>query len=162
MGLAFGGSTGGTSSKASSSSAQDNVYSPDQSTVQSLFGRFAQALIPSLTAGDLAPATEAQTTANADKINRNFSGVASNLMKAYAARGFGPSGQAGDSTLQTELARQGAQAGNLEAGADSQLQQNQQSLLAALQYAFQSLGTTAAGTSTGNSSSWGFTGKAVV
>jgi hypothetical protein len=69
------------------------------------------------------------------------------------------SGQSGQTTLQTELAREGAQAGNLEAGGASQLQQNNTDLLSALNYAFTSLGSAASGNQSGTSSGSQFGGS---
>lgn len=159
MGLSFGGSTGGTSSSSSSNSSGTNqsIFSPGQSSLQSMLGQFFQSLIPSLSSGSPSTITQAATTQTADQINKNFAAEGNTLQQQLAARGFGPSGLSGQTTLQTELAREGAQAGNLEAGANSQIQQNQSSLLDALNYAFTSLGSTAsaAGTTKGSSSGWG-------
>lgn len=162
MGLSLGGSLGGTDSKSTgtSSGTQSATFSPAQSGIQGLLASLFQTLIPSMTSGQLSPATAAVTTGNADQINKNYATVGDTLQSKLAARGMAGSGQSGETTLQTELARQGAQAGNLEAGGASQLQQNNSSLLDALNYAFTSLGSSssAAGASTGNTSGWGVGG----
>jgi hypothetical protein len=154
MGLSFGGTK--SSNNSTTSQSQSNTYSPGQLSIQDLLSQYLSKLFPSLASGTMTPTTQAATTAMADQINQNYSTLGDNLQKAYAARGFGKSGQAGDATLQTELARQGAQAGNLEAGASSQLQQNQQTLMDALNFAMSPIGATGSGSGTTSGSSSGF------
>lgn len=157
MGLSFGTQSGSTNS--STTADQSNQYGAGQSGLQDMLGKFFQSMIPSMTSGQLSPATAAVTTGNADQINKNYATVGSDLQSKLAARGMGGSGQSGQTTLQTELGRQGAQAGNLEAGGASQLQQNNADLLSALNYAFTSLGSAASGTQSGTSKGSQFGGS---
>jgi hypothetical protein len=100
----------------------------------------------------MSPNTRAVTTAAAGDINQNYQTAGDAVQKSLAQRGFGRSGASGKATLQTELGRQAALAGNESAGAKSQLDQNNQSLLAALNYALTGMGSTTTSTGTQNES----------
>ncbi len=159
MGLNLGFGGGSTSSKTDSTATENksSTFSPGQSETQGSLGDYFRKLLASLSSGVLSPQVQAQTTGTADTINKSFAATGDSLNRQLAERGFGQSGQTGKATLQTELARQGAQAGNLEAGASNQLQQNNASLLDALNYAFTNLGTStsATGTTSGSGSGYG-------
>jgi hypothetical protein len=94
-------------------------------------------------------------TTSADQINKTAKAGTDRVQQMLAARGLGQSGQTGQATLQGELARESALGTNTANYAGMQSQMNSQNLLAALNYAFTSLGSTASGTSTGKSSQWG-------
>ncbi len=160
MGLSFSGGSQKSQQNQNTSSAA--TYSPEQSSLQSMLGSVFSTLIPSLTSGTLSPNTAAAETASANQINQNYASAGSNTQKQLAARGFGSSGQSGTATLQTELGRQGALAGNTSAAANSQLSQNNSSLLDALQYAFTNIGSSgsSAGSSSGSNFGWGASGSA--
>ncbi|HWE51409.1 MAG TPA: hypothetical protein VG273_16575 [Bryobacteraceae bacterium] len=183
MGLSFGGSsqtsqqqnqgqqsqTGNASGTTSGSQA--NTYSGGQSDLQTMLGQLFQSLIPSFSSGTATPLQTAATTGAADQINKSYQGSGDALTKQLAARGLGSSGQSGQATLQTELGRQSALANNLTSSASSSIDQQNQDLLAALNYAFTSTGLSTAGstfgtgttntsgsssgTSSGSGSNWG-------
>ena len=78
---------------------------------------------------------------------------------APAARGFGKSGQTGQAAVQgVELGRENQIGTNTADAYASQNNLNTSNLLAALNYAFTSLGSSATGTSSGSSSQWGVSG----
>jgi hypothetical protein len=158
MGLSMGGSTGGTSSSATGSSTTSNTYSPGQSSLQSQLGTSLSSDLTAKDTGTLTPGTTAMETQAADQINKTSSGLTDRVNQFLAQRGFGKSGQTGKATLQGELGREAALGSNAATFAGQQQALNSQSLLAALNYAFTSLGQTAFGTSTGNSSQWGVSG----
>jgi hypothetical protein len=112
--------------------------------------------------GTLTPGTTAMETQAADQINKTSGGLTDRVNKFLAQRGFGKSGQTGKATLQGELGREAALGSNAATFAGQQQALNSQSLLAALNYAFTSLGQTAFGKSTGSSSQWGVSGGAGV
>ena len=108
------------------------------------------------------PGTVAQETQADDQINKTSSGLTDRVNAFLAQRGFGKSGATGTATLQGELGREGA-IGNEAATADAQQNTlNSTNLLAALNYAFTSLGSSSSGASSGNSSGWGFGGGASI
>ena len=75
-----------------------------------------------------------------------------------AARGFGKSGATGQAALQSELGRETQIGSNTADAYATQGTQNTQNLLAALNYAFTSLGSSASGASSGASSGTAFGG----
>jgi hypothetical protein len=97
-------------------------------------------------------------TQAADQINKQSSGLTDRVNQFLAQRGFGKSGATGKATLQGELGRQAALGANTASFAGMQQNLNSQNLLAALNYAFTSLGTNAFGKSTGESSGWDISG----
>lgn len=167
MGLGLSGGYNSQSSK-STSTSQDNAavasstnktYTADQTSLQ---GSLIQAL-QGLISGSASPTVTAAQTASADQINSEYSSVGDRTQKFLAARGFGSSGQAGKSVLQTELGRQGALANNSASYGATGLQLQQQGLQDSLSAAFNNSGTTSTGTSsdtksgssTGSESGWG-------
>jgi hypothetical protein len=158
MGLSLGGSAGGTTSSSTGSSQQANVYNPTQQTTQGMAATQLQNALSAQGAGTLTPGVQAMETTSADQINKTAAGTTSRVNQMLAARGLGQSGQTGQATLQGELARESALGSNTAQYAGMQSQMNSQNLLAALNYAFTSLGSTASGTSTGKSSGWGVGG----
>lgn len=155
MGLSLGGSMGGTTSSSTGSSTQTNTYDPTQDTTRGVIGTTLQDNLAAGNAGTLTPGVQAMETATADQINKTAKGTTDRVNQMLASRGFGPSGQTGQATLQGELARESAQGANSANYAGMQSQLNSQNLLAALNYAFTSLGSSASGISTGKSSQWG-------
>jgi hypothetical protein len=151
MGLSFGG----TSKSATGNSTSTPTYTGGQGNLQSLLSSAFSQMIPGLTSGSQSPNITAQTTANADTINKSYSSSEDATSRFLAARGFGQSGAAGSNAVQTNIARQGDLAKNLAAGSSQQLQQNQGLLQDALMYAFANPGQSASGTSNGSSSGWG-------
>jgi hypothetical protein len=117
-------------------------------------------MLPGVTSGSTSPNITAQTTANADTINKSYNSSEDATSRFLAARGFGQSGAAGSNAVQTNIARQGDLAKNVDAGSGLQLQQNQGLLQDALMYAFANPGQSASGTSNGSSSGWGANLKA--
>jgi hypothetical protein len=160
MGLSLGGSMGGTSSSSTGSSTQANTYNPTQQTTQGDIGTALQQDLAASNAGVLTPGTQAEETTSADTINKTAAAGMNRTQQLLASRGFGPSGMTGQATLQSELARESAQGANTATYAGMQNTMNSQNLLAALNYAFTSLGSTASGTSTGTSSGWDIGGGA--
>jgi hypothetical protein len=105
--------------------------------------------------GVLTPGNTASLTAADDATNKTDTGLTSRVNQFLAQRGFGQSGQTGQTTLQGELGRE-SQIGTNQAGAlVNQGNQNSNNLLAALNYAFTSLGSSAAGNTSGYGSSYG-------
>lgn len=159
MGLALGGSTGGTSSSSNSSSSgsTSNVYSPGQTSLQSMLTSALGTDVAAGTSGQLSPGVQAGETNAADQINKTSSGLSSRVNNFLASRGFGSSGTSGQMNLQEELGRQSALGANAANFAQVQQNANSTNLLAALNNAFTSLGTSSAatGSSSGKSSSWG-------
>lgn len=163
MGFNLGGSMGGASqtqnTTASSTGDTSTKYSDGQQSIQEQLAGFFQKLFPSMASGEMSPDTKAATTATAGDINKNFQAAGDVAQKKLAQRGFGRSGDAEKATLQTELAREGALSANESAGAASQLTQNNQSLLAALNYAMTGQGSKTTSTGTENqktdASKWG-------
>ncbi len=162
MGLSFGGSTGGTSSSTTSSSNQNKTFSAPQTNLQDQLGANLSSGIAASTAGTMSPGVAAQETASADQINKTDPGLQSRVQRVLAARGFGQSGESGKVTLASELGRQSDLASNQANFAGIQQNVNSQNLLAALNYAFTNLGTTASGSTSGSSSGWNVGGGATV
>ncbi len=158
MGLSLGGSTGGTSSSSTANSNTSNTYSPAQTAVQNQTGANLSTDLAAAANGSLTPGTVAQETAADNQINQTSSGLTSRVIQFLAQRGFGQSGQTGQAALQGELGRE-SQIGSEAATADaSENSLNSNNLLAALNYAFTSLGSSASGASSGNTSGWGIGG----
>lgn len=159
MGFAAGGS--GTMGNASGSNTTSNTYSAGQSNLQDQFTSFLSKLIPSMSSGTLSPDVQAQSTGAADQINSTYSAVGDRLNRFLAARGFGKSGQTGQSQLQTELGRAGALAANSSAAATDQLQLNSSYLSDALQAAYKNIGSTdyGSGQTSGVGTSFGVSAK---
>lgn len=155
LGISIGASGGGQSSSSSSTGNTQNTYTAGQTGLMQLLGNYFQSLVPSQQAGTLSPDVQAQETGSANTINKNYSSLGSRMQKFLATRGYGKSGVAGASQLQTELARQGDLAGNQANFAGIQLGQNQTQLLAALNYAFNPIGKTTADTSQSSGTEWG-------
>jgi hypothetical protein len=158
--------SGGYSSKqtsatstGTSSGTQANTYGAPQTALQNRLGSSLASNLAASDAGTLSPGVAAQKTAAADSINKTSGGLLDRVNQFLAARGFGKSGTTGKATLQSELGRESQLAGNEANFAQVQQGVNSQNLMAALNYAFQSLGLTQnlseSGTSTGSSSGWG-------
>ena len=155
MGLSLGGSTGGTSSNSTSSSTQGNTYSGEQSAVQNQAGSTLSSDLAASNNGTLTPGTTAELTAANDATNKTSGGLTDRVNQYLAARGFGKSGSTGQATLQGELGRESQIGSNTSAAYAQQNTMNTQNLLAALNYAFTSLGSSASGASSGSTSGWG-------
>lgn len=156
LGISIGGSGGGQSSQSSTTGTTSNTYTAGQTGLMQLLGNYFQSLVPSQQAGTLSPDVQAQKTSSADAINKNYSSLGDRMNRFLSSRGYGKSGVAGKSQLQTELARQGDLAGNESNFAGIQLGQNQTQLLAALSYAFNPIGQTKAGTEQSSGTEYGF------
>jgi hypothetical protein len=152
MGLSLGGSSGSTKSTTDSSASSQNTYSPGQTFLQQALTSLLSSIVPSLGTGTLSPTTTAQETSSADQINRTAKAGATGLQNSLAARGLGQSGQSGDVSLQTELAREGAQGSNIANFSAVQSQQNNSTLIDALQAAYTALGSSGTGSTSGSSS----------
>ena len=155
MGLSLGGSGGGTTSNATSASSQSNKYSPGQTALQDQTGTTLSSDLAASSAGKLTPGTVAQETAADDQVNKTSSGLTDRVNSFLAQRGFGKSGSTGKATLEGELGRESQVGSNAATFAGKQDSLNSTNLLAALNYALTSLGSSATGTSSGDSSSWG-------
>jgi hypothetical protein len=158
MGASLGGAYGQTSSKATSTSDVANTYGAGQTGVQSDLGTTLSSDLAATNAGTLTPGVAAQKNAAADAINKTSSGTLDRINQFFASRGFGKSGTAGKAALGTELGREAGLGANEANFAQVQQGVNSQNLMAALQYAFQSLGQTATGASTGNTSGFSIGG----
>jgi hypothetical protein len=129
-----------------------------------------QSLLPSVASGGTSPQVQALETQNANQINKTSSTTGDAMQRFLASRGFGQSGQSGQVALQTELGRQAALGANGSNAAGLQLQQNNQTLADALNFAFNTPGSsttktgstfdtgTGSATASGSSSNWGFGG----
>ncbi len=159
MGLSLGGSAGGTTSSSTGSSQTSNTYNPTQATTQGVLGTTLQNDLAAGNAGTLSPGTTAMETTAADQINKTSAAGAATTQQNLASRGFGASGQSGQASLQSELARESSLGTNAATFAGQQQQMNSQNLLAALNYAFTSLGSSASGSSSGQGTSWGIGAK---
>lgn len=104
----------------------------------------------------MAPGVVAQKTAAADTINKTSSGLMDRVNSFLAARGFGKSGATGSANLQGELGRESDLAGNEANFANVQQNVNGQNLLASLNYALTSLGSSGGTSSSGSSSGSNF------
>jgi hypothetical protein len=160
MGLDIGGSLGGTKSSSTGSSTESKTFDPTQQATQGVIGTTLQQDLAAGNTGSLSPGTQAMETTSADQINKTSKAGTDRVQQMLASRGLGQSGQSGQATLQGELARESALGTNTANYAGMQQQMNSQNLLAALNYAFTSLGSTASGQSTGQSSQWGISGGA--
>lgn len=158
MGLSLGGSMGGTTSSSTGSSTTNNTYSGDQQKLQSTTGSTLENNLNAANGGVLSPGTTAMETQASDQINKTAKAGGDQVNQKLAERGFGASGQTGQATLQNELARESATGNNAATFAGQQQQMNSNNLLAALNYAFTSLGSSASGSSSGKGSSWGVGG----
>lgn len=154
----FGGAGGSTESQTKSSSTQANTYAPGQTALQTQLGSALSTNLGASQAGTMTPGVMAQKTAAADTINKNSAGLLDRVNSYLAQSGFGKSGATGKAAVQSELGRQSALGANEANFAQVQQGVNTQNLLAALNYAFQSLGQTASGVSTGTSSGWSLGG----
>jgi hypothetical protein len=105
-----------------------------------------------IASGGLSPNVQATETAGADQINKTSAGLGDRMNKFLAARGFGKSGAAGSSALQTEIGREGALGTNASAAAGTQIGENNTLLSDALGFAFANPGQTAAGSTSGATS----------
>jgi hypothetical protein len=164
MGVSLGGSYASSkgTSTASSTGAQDYTYSPQQAAVRNLLGDSLATNLRSSQQGTLSPGVEAQKTQAAEDINRtSTSGLQSRIEQFLGARGFGKSGATGKATLESELSREGQQGANAANFAQIQQNQNNATLMAALNYAFTQLGLTTqeSGTTSGKSSGWDIAAK---
>ncbi len=152
MGLSLGGAASQTSSNATASSTQANTYAPSQTALQGELGSDLSTNLKAAQGGVLTPGTTAELTSANDATNKTASGLTSRINQFLAARGFGKSGQTGQATLQGELGRESQIGTNTANAYASQNNLNTSNLLAALNYAFTSLGSSATGTSSGSSS----------
>jgi len=154
MGLSYGSQSGQTASNTSQSTS--GTYAPAQSAVQGQLGGTLSSDLSAASGGTLSPGVTAGETAADNEINQTSSGLTNRVTQMLAARGFGPSGTTGQATLQGELNRE-SQVGS-EAGIAQGQQQslNSNNLLAALNYAFTSLGSTGTGATSGTSSGSNF------
>jgi hypothetical protein len=177
MGLGLGGShgsstnttTGSGTATGTSSGTSDatSTYGSLQNALQTTLANLFQRLLPDQSG--VSQNVQALQTAGADQINRAAQGSSDRTTQFLASRGFGQSGQTGQAQLQNELARQSALGQNASAAAKMQLDQNQQTLANALQFAFANPGqskvtsdtgtTTQNTTETSNSSGTSFGGK---
>ena len=158
MGASLGASGGGTSSSSQASSNIANTYSAPQTGIQTDLGKALSTDLTASSGGVLTPGSAAGLTSANDATNKTASGLTSRINQFLAARGFGKSGQTGQATLQGELGREsqiGTNTANAYAGQNNL---NTSNLLAALNYAFTSLGSSATGQTSGSSSSWGVAG----
>ena len=151
MGLSFGG----TDQSSTGSSTSTPTYTSLQSGLQSALSGVLSSILPSLSSGAPTPGTAASEATNANTINQSYSALGQRLNKFLAARGFGQSGQSGQTQLSTELGREGALAGNIASGTAAQQNLIPGLLTDALQFAYANPGSTASGRSSGSSSGWG-------
>lgn len=150
MGLSMekASSTASSNATTNQSGTTANQYSDGQSGLQAMLGEFFQKLIPGMASGAMDPNVTALKDRAAGHINDTATASGEGLQRKLASRGMGRSGMSGKAALSTELARQGSLAGNEAAAGGLQLGQNNQNLLAALNYALTSMGTTSASTAT--------------
>jgi hypothetical protein len=163
MGLSYGQSSGQTSSSGTTAStgSQQNVYAPGQTALRGQVGGTLSQDLTAANAGTLSPGVTAMETNAADQINKTSSGLTDRVNQFLAQRGLGKSGQTGKATLEGELGRESQLGTNAATFAGQQTNLNQQNLLAALNYAFSSLGSnvnqtgTTSGTGTSKGTSFG-------
>lgn len=155
MGLSLGGAYGATTSQSTGQSTTANSYAPGQTGLQGDLGKSLSTDLAAKDAGTLSPGTTALKTQAADSINKTSGGLTDRVTQFLAQRGFGKSGATGQASLQGELGRESALGNNEATFAGQQQNLNSQNLLAALNYAFTSLGSSAQGASTGSGTSWG-------
>lgn len=158
---AFGLSGGYNKQKSSQSQTESgsttNAYSAEQTGLQSELAQYLRQMLGPMAGGEMSPQVAAMKTASADTINRTSAGTGDRLNRLLAARGFGKSGATGKAALSTELGRQGALAGNEASFSGLQLDQGNKLLAAALQAAYEKIGSSYNGSmsGTGTSSGWG-------
>jgi len=152
MGLSFGS----TSSNSNATGTNTPTFSSSQSGLQSTLASLLQSFMPATGQTGLSPNVQAQETGSANTINQSYSQLGTRMNRFLAARGFGQSGQSGQTQLQTELGRQGALATNASNAAGQQLNLGSTYLSDALQLAFADPGSTSSGTTSGSSSGYGF------
>lgn len=129
----------------SNSGSSTPTFNPMQTGLQ---GTILQNLNKTLNGGvDTTP----MATAGTDAINKTYKSIGDRLNESLSARGFGNSGASGTAALQTELGRAGA-IGDLQSQLQTYaLQQQQDALGKALQFAFAAPGSTYTGSTSGNS-----------
>jgi len=162
MGLSLGGQAGGSSNtttgsgtataNSSGTSAATPTYTGEQSSLQSMLSQVFSSLLPAASSGGISPNVQAVQTAGADQINKTAAASGDKMNRFLASRGFGQSGQVGQSELQTELGRQAALGANASAASGLQLAQNNTALQDALTFAFQNPGKTGTTSDTGTTS----------
>lgn len=146
-----------SSSQSSGSSNTSNTYSAPQTGVQNDLGTTLSGDLAAANKGTLSTGNTAALTSANDATNKTASGLTDRINRMLATRGFGASGQTGKATLQGELGRESQIGSNTSAAYTKQGNENSSNLLAALNYAFTSLGsgTTAQGQSSGSSTEYG-------
>jgi hypothetical protein len=155
MGASFSGQSQQAQQTGTSTGTAASTFSPGQSSLQSQLGTNLSSDLTASGSGTLTPGTTAMETAAADQINKTSGGLTDRVNQFLAQRGFGKSGQTGKATLQGELGREAALGSNAATFAGQQQALNSNNLLAALNYAFTSLGQTTAGTTSGTYSGSG-------
>lgn len=131
-----------SSSTGTSASTSTPTYSAPQQGVQDTV---ANSLQQSLESNGYTPQLKAAKNVAAGNINKTYSGVSDRADKFLASRGFGKSGKVGQTQLQTSLDRAGAMAQNEGNFASKALDQWNNSLAAALAFAFANPGATTTG-----------------
>lgn len=154
MGVSLGGSYGSSQSASTGSDTTAKTYAAPQTGVQNDLGTSLSKSLAAKDEGTLDPGVLAQKTQSADAINTQSSGLQDRLTRFLAQRGFGKSGESGKAVLSTELGRQAALGNNEANFANVQQTANGSNLMAALNYAFTSMGTNETGTSSGTSSGY--------
>lgn len=158
MGLNLGASTGGTSSNSQTAGTGTNTptFSAGQGTVQSMLGSLFSQLLPAAGSGGISAPVQAVETGNANQINQTSAATGTAMNRFLASRGFGASGQTGQAGLQTELGRQAALGANASNAGAQQLTQNDTALSDALNFAFNTPGSSssAATASSGSSTAY--------
>lgn len=151
----MGLSLGGGSSQGTSSSTTSGTYSPAQSGLQNQLGSTLSTDLAAANAGVLTPGNTAALTAKNDATNKTSNGLTGRITNFLAQRGFGASGQTGEANLQGELGRESQVGSNTASAYADQGNQNSSNLLAALNYAFTSLGSSSDGAQQGSGFNWG-------
>lgn len=143
------GSGTATANAAGTKSGQDtSTYSGQQTDLQTMLSQVFASLLPSTASGGISPNVQALQTAGANSINSTAASSGDKMNRFLASRGFGQSGQVGQSQLQTELGRQSALGANASAASGLQLQQNNTALQSALNFAFANPGKSSTGSTT--------------
>lgn len=160
MGLSFGG--GSSSGTQQSNQNQNYVYSGPQQSLQSQLGGTLAQDLGAASSGSLSPGVLAGETSADNQINQSGQAALTRTQQQLAARGFGPSGQTGQATLQSALNTQNNIADETGVAQQQQQNLNTSNLLAALNYAFTSLGQngSSSGSSSGSNFNWGASGAA--
>lgn len=128
----IGSSTSARTGTTATSGTSTPSYSPAQTGLQNQL----LTTLGDLAGGSASPELQAMKTQSADQINQNYSGLGDRMNRFLAARGFGQSGSVGKAQLQTEVARQGALAGNESNYANLALQEQNTALSDALRAAY--------------------------